>query len=233
MGRILAARRLGAPGSTIMPGVTAWAPGTTIVHQEVWFGRLWAARPLVVVADDPGRLLLWIPEGTVRKVPATPSDRADPPTRAERVAALLERREWVLVDHVWDVSSLWILEPDAWHAIWVSWLPSGEHLGWYVNLQRPFRRTSRGIVATDLLLDVVAEPDLTWRWKDADEVDLLVARGTFDPVFADRIRAEGEAVIARIERRGAPFDEPWPSWRPDPSWTTPELPPGWDIVDGG
>jgi protein associated with RNAse G/E len=39
-------------------------------------------------------------------------------------------------------------------------------LGWYVNLQCPFRRTEVGIEAMDLMLDVVVDPDGTWRWKD-------------------------------------------------------------------
>jgi len=37
-----------------------WNPGDVIVHQEVWGGRVWAPRPLVVVEDTDERLLLWI-----------------------------------------------------------------------------------------------------------------------------------------------------------------------------
>jgi protein associated with RNAse G/E len=112
--------------------------------------------------------------------------------------------------------------------VWVSWLPDGDHYGWYVNLQRPFRRTSIGIEAMDMMLDVVAEPDLSWRWKDDDEFDQIVQRGIFDAATAVLVRNEARRVIEHIEQRAAPFDHDWPSWRPDPSWPQPELSNGWD-----
>lgn len=45
-----------------------------------------AARPLVVVEDHEDRLTLWLPEGTARKVPATPSSPPDPSRRKDRKA---------------------------------------------------------------------------------------------------------------------------------------------------
>lgn len=205
-----------------------WSPGDVVTHQELWRDLVWAARPLTVVEDTADRLLLWLPHGTRRKVPMTPPSRPDPATRKERIVEMLDRRDWVHVEHVWDVSSLWILRPGDWHAVWVSWLPSGEHLGWYVNLQRPFRRTSIGIESMDLMLDVVAEPDLSWRWKDDDELDEILRRRIFDSATGERVRREAREVIDRIEKQQTPFDESWPAWRPDPAWTLPVLPDGWD-----
>lgn len=205
-----------------------WARGDTIVHREFWQGRLWAARPLTVVEDAGDRLLLWIPRGTVRKVPVTPPSRPDPPVRKDRVIENLARCDWTMGDHVWDVSSLWIVRPGDWHAVWVSWVGAGAHLGWYVNLQMPYRRSEIGIDAMDLMLDVVVEPDRTWRWKDDDEFDEIVDRGIFAPTTAARVRGEAEDVIGRIERAEPPFSEPWPSWTPDPSWALPTLPTGRD-----
>jgi hypothetical protein len=141
----------------------------------------------------------------------------------------LARRDWVHVDHEWDMDHLWLLRPGDWHALWVSWV-DGRHIGWYVNLQQPLRRTPLGFEAMDMMLDVVVEPDLTWRWKDEDEFADLVDRGLVDAATGDRVRREGEAVICRVERRTAPFSEPWPWWRPDPAWARPELPAGWDVV---
>jgi protein associated with RNAse G/E len=204
-----------------------WSPGQTIVHQEVWRGRVWAARPLTVVRDDGDRLLLWIPEGTVRKVPVAPPGREAPARWEDQIIESLDRGDWVYGENVWDVSTLWIVHPGDWHAVWVSWL-AGRHYGWYVNLQRPFRRTAIGIEAMDLMLDVVAEPDLTWRWKDEAQFDEIVDRAIFDPDTAARVRQEAAAVIRGIERAEPPFSEPWPAWRPDPSWATPTLVDGWD-----
>ena len=205
-----------------------WSAGDVIVHQEIWGDRVWAARPLVVAEDSAERMLLWLPRGTVRKVPMTPPGRPDPGDRTARIIELLKRCDWVHVDHVWDVSCLWLLRPGDRHAVWVSWLPSGEQLGWYINLQRPFRKTSIGIESMDMMLDVVAEPDRTWSWKDDDEFQQILDRGILDPATGQRVRDEALEVIGRIERNEPPFNQHWPQWRPDPSWSTPELLPGWD-----
>jgi hypothetical protein len=134
----------------------------------------------------------------------------------------------VFRDAEWDVSTLVLLREGDWHAVWVSWLDTGEQWGWYVNLQLPTRRTERGLETMDLMLDVTIDLDRTWRWKDDDELDTFVRRGVFDPALAERVREEGLRVARRAERNEPPFDGPWPDWRPDPSWTLPELPAGWD-----
>lgn len=207
-----------------------WAPGDVIVHHEVWRGRVWAARPLVVVDDAPDRLLLWLPAGTVRQVPVVSPARPAPPTRREQVITNLASGDWVHAEHVWDVSTLWILVPGAWHAVWVSWLLTGQHFGWYVNLQRPYRRTAVGIESMDMMLDIVVDPSGRWRWKDDDEFDEIEVRGIFDSDVVRRVRNEAATAIAQIERRVAPFDETWLDWRPSPSWPRPVLPTQWDCV---
>ena len=204
-----------------------WEPGQTVVHQEVWAGRLWAARPLTVVEDTVERVLLWIPHGTRRKVPVTPPHRVDPVDIHRRTIENLVHEDWELGDHVWDVSSLWVLRPDDWHSTLVSWRPDGTALGWYVNLQRPMRRNRVGFEAMDLMLDVVVEPNLSWRWKDREEFDEIVEREIFDAELGDRVLAEALAVIDDIEHRRQPFDHPWHDWRPDPAWTIPTLPDDW------
>jgi hypothetical protein len=216
-----------------------WRPGDTIVHHEVWRGRVWAARPLTVVEDGDDRLLLWMPHGTVRKVPAPPPGATgrerDPlglPSEASHrgVVQNLERGGWAHTDHVWDVSTLWVLAPGAWQATWVSWLPSGEHLGWYVNFQRPYRRTATGIEAMDLMVDIVVDPDRSWRWKDRAEFEQCAARGLFDAEVVGSVQAEAAAVIAAISAARPPFSSAWPAWVPPEPWPAPALPCGWSDV---
>lgn len=79
----------------------------------------------------------------------------------------------------------------------------------------------------DLMLDIVVEPDLSWRWKDADEFDEILRSGIFDGDLGQRVRTTADRVIELIERRAPPFCEPWPDWRPDPGWR-PALPPDWN-----
>jgi hypothetical protein len=80
----------------------------------------------------------------------------------------------------------------------------------------------------DLALDVIIDADRSWRWKDEDELETFVARGVFEPDLPQRLRAEALGVVSRLERNEPPFSEPWPEWRPDPSWERPVLPSGWD-----
>ena len=202
-----------------------WSPGDVIVLQDVYEGKLWAARPVIVVEDSADLLALWCPKGTVRKVPMTPASIPAGMTRGEWLAPALARRDWPLEDAAWDVSSLMLHREGDWHGVWLSFLESGEHWGWYVNFQEPYRRTERGIQTMDLALDIIAEPDRSsWRWKDEDEFALLIEHGVLSAEVAARVRQEAETVIGRIERDEPPFDSAWPRWKPDPAWELPELP---------
>jgi protein associated with RNAse G/E len=129
---------------------------------------------------------------------------------------------------VWDVDTLVLARAGDWHAVWESRLPDGEHYGWYVNLQQPFRRTDLGLETMDLALDLIVEPDRSWRWKDEDELELFVERGAFAPELPQRLRREALEVVGRAERNEPPFSEPWPEWQPDPAWERPTLPDGWE-----
>jgi hypothetical protein len=203
-------------------------PGEAVVLQEVWRGRVWAARPMRVVRDDGDSVALWFPRGTRWMAPTDDPSRPWQEDRGPRLAECAARCEWRFRELEWDVDTLWLMREGEWHAVWVSWLPGGEHWGWYVNLQKPFRRTRRGFATMDLMLDVIVSPDRTWRWKDEDELAIFVERGAFDAGLAHKARAEGLEVARRAESDEPPFSEPWHDWRPDPSWTTPQLPDGWD-----
>jgi hypothetical protein len=208
---------------------TQWLPGEVIVLRDVFAGRLWAARPVIVVEDGDDLLALWCPKGTVRKVPV-PASMPDGMTRGEWLAQALSRLDWPLEDAPWDVSSLMLHREGDWHAVWLSFLESGEQWGWYVNFQEPYRRTERGIETMDLALDIIAEPDRSsWRWKDEDEFALLIEHDVISSEVAARVRKEAAVVIGRIERDEPPFDSAWPSWKPDPGWPLPELPDGWEL----
>ena len=113
---------------------------------------------------------------------------------------------------------------------WLSWRLDGSHLRWYVNLQEPMCRNPIGFEAMDLMLDVVVEPDLSWRWKDREEFDEIIQRGIFDPELGKQVRATALSAIDDLEQGRAPFCDPWPSWTPDRSWPAPQLPADWNKV---
>jgi Protein of unknown function (DUF402) len=205
-----------------------WRPGELVLLQEVWNDRVWAARPMRVVRDDGDFVALWFPKGTRWKAPTTPPTRPREAARGERLATCAALSDWVFVDAVWDVSTLALMGEGDWHALWASWRDGGQHWGWYVNLQKPYRRTACGFETMDLMLDVIVEVDRSWWWKDEDELETFVALGVFDRSLAESVREEGLRVARRAERNEPPFNEPWPAWRPPPSWSVPELPPDWN-----
>jgi hypothetical protein len=181
-----------------------------------------------VVRDEGDFVALWFPRLTRWKVPTSDPARPWHADRGGHLAECAVSGEWTFRDAEWDVDTLWLMREGDWHAVWVSWLPHGEHWGWYVNLQEPFRRTELGFETMDLVLDLIVERNRTWRWKDEDELRTFVERGALDTETVERVREEGLRVATRAERDEPPFSDPWPDWRPDPAWDTPVLPPGWD-----
>lgn len=183
--------------------------------------------PVRVVTDDPSHVALYVQPGSPRKIHATAEGGPLP-----RSIPFLERERLIggLRDHTWtDRHVLMVQEPDRMSSIWYWWdETTWEFIGAYVNLQLPLRRTRVGFDTADYLLDVVIQPDLTWAWKDEDELADAVAAGIVTPELADALRAEGERTIADLEARRWPFDTDFARWRPDPAWTVPALPAGWD-----
>lgn len=210
---------------------THWSAGTVIVLQEVWQGKLWSARPVRVAEDGPDLMALWCPEGTPVKGPFAPW-RPGRVAGPEFFVSMLTHQDWLFGDFTWRTSNLMLLRTGDWHSVWVSWSSLGEKMGWYVNFQRPFQRIQHGTQTMDLMLDLVVGQDMTWRWKDEDEFETLVSHGLIDGEEAARVRQEAASVIKQIEANKAPFSEPWHDWRPDPSWPLPELPEGWDRLEG-
>lgn len=169
-----------------------WDGGDSVLLREIFRGRLWTARPATVAAVHDDLVAVYLAPGTIFKVPADTS-RDD----------ILERlaRGWELRDHEWTRGrTLHLLRPGVAHAIHLWWLsPDWRFGGWYINLQEPIRPTPLGFDFMDHVLDVVIDPDLSWRWKDEEELEEAVRLGLLTRQAADGIRAEGERVIAQLE----------------------------------
>lgn len=199
-----------------------WSPGEAIALREIWRGKLWTARAATVVEDSPGRTILYVAPGMRWKCPVNPDGSW------QRVPS----EEWVLGDRVWRekhvLSFTW---PGVAHAVLLYWgAEDHRFLGWYVNLQEPLRRAPAGFDYMDHMLDIEVAPDRSWRWKDEDELEQMLRGRLITPAETREIRAEAGRAIERLERREEPFDDRWIGWRPDASWPTPELPPGWDLL---
>ncbi len=191
-----------------------WQPGDRVLIKNVWEGVVRYAEPVTVVEDVEDRLTVFTRSGT--------------PTMWSWI-------DWAKGefdgprDHAWHSTDvLKILEAGKRYAIWLMWEEhGGPFIGWYVNLQAPFVRTPSGVVTWDQSLDIVVDPARNWRWKDEDDFDRIQSLGWVTDAEAAEIRKGGEEAIQRIERRGVPFCDPWPEWKPDPGWPLPSIPADW------
>lgn len=199
-----------------------WTPGDVIVRREVLRGRAWSGLPMYVVADDPDLLALYLPGGSrlgfASGVWPTangrhPWDRG-PDTRWQGHGVLHLHR------------------PDDAYAVWVFWHgPDRRFNCWYLNLQGPYKRTELGIDTLDHELDIVVDPDGTWRFKDADLLELCVHHGRFSRTEVDAIVAEGRRLAHMLDAGHQWWDDEWSLWTPKPEWTVPPtLLDGWEVI---
>jgi protein associated with RNAse G/E len=82
----------------------------------------------------------------------------------------------------------------------------------------------------DLMLDLVVEPDRSWRWKDQHEFEQLERLNLLDSDSIRHVRREAATVVASIEEGRSPFCNPWPQWTPETHWPIPALPSDWQTV---
>jgi predicted RNA-binding protein associated with RNAse of E/G family len=196
-----------------------WRPGDAVALRYITRdGKPGMSWPYRVVADREDLVALYIPRGAVYK-----RWGADPATGQR-----------VLVDGEWRRDVLRLMFPGEHHSVWLFWEHDGDgrraFSSYYVNMEEPFRRTAIGFDTNDHMLDVVVTPDLRWSWKDEDVMADRVRQGVYPAEFADFVRAEGERVIADVERRASPFADGWETWEPDPGWAAPTLPERWDAI---
>ena len=217
-----------------MDSLRRWQPGNQIVQYELWGDGIGTARPVTVVLDHAGQLVLYShPETTIStrvladRHALCVSDRIDVymATLDPSVGVFEERVS--SGDHV-----LTITPPDRWHSVWLFWTREWQLKTWYVNLQSPLRRPGRGVAFHDYALDLVVRPDLSWSWKDVDEFEELISRGFFTTDQVTAIRAEADRMIETIESVGPPFRDGWEVWRPDARWPKPVLPDDWSGMSG-
>jgi hypothetical protein len=177
------------------------------------------AIPMRVIADAPGRTVLYQAPDTPFRGGRTPAGRKIRDFSAK----------WVSMDLVWAGGSLIrLIEPDTWQCVDVEFDAAGAFSGWYVNFQEPVRRTTLGFDTVDLVLDLVVAADGTWSLKDEDDFELAASAGHLPRGSVAQVRAAAERMISVVESGGPPFDEAhWQCWRPPPHWTVPALPATW------
>ncbi|MEU4158641.1 DUF402 domain-containing protein [Actinoplanes sp. NPDC026670] len=208
-------------------------PGNTVWLRHLQRHRFGLVVPFQAVADLGDAVLLWAPAGNAAWHFTLPDGRG----MGEVPLPEWSASDRVPVPHTIDHGVL------SWHPrgrdYSIRWFfrPDGTFFRWYANLEAPpvlWRRDDlTGLDTTDWDLDVVVEPDRSWRWKDEE---LFATRLTMPEAYwaddEDRVRRAGKEVIALAEAGAFPFDGTWCDFRPDPSWPAlpRELPDGWDVM---
>jgi len=202
-----------------------FTPGQPILVREFWQGKIWTARPEIVVQDSVDLIALYIPRGAHWKQARSLDDK--------KVSTLGRKTgEWKLADAVWQGEGrLRLAVPGARYSVLAFWNDNHTALNcWYINLEEPLTRTARGFDYMDQLLDIIVEPDLkNWHWKDDDEFQEAVDLGLISPQEAKMFRVEGKNAIELLQSGKSIFNQ-WGNWYPDPSWPVPVLPDGWDLL---
>lgn len=181
---------------------------------------------MTVVQDEDDLVVVYLRPGTVFKVATGvsggPRDR------------VIVRYDGGHADRVWHAyDALLLHRPGDAHCTWRFQRAADQVLTmWYVNLEDPWTRTSRGFDSRDHALDVIVRPDRSsWSFKDEDEIEWSLANGLVTANELAEYRAEGERAAERIMRGDPPFDRDWTVWRPDDAWPVPLLPSDWAVLD--
>ena len=141
--------------------------------------------------------------------------------------------DWNLREFPWETNRfLFLIWPKKFYSIYLIWNHECDDLVChYVNFQIPCQRSRVGFDTYDLELDIVINPDLTWRWKDVEDYQDGISTGCIRPDWVNGIEQARDEVFTLLEKRAYPFDGSWLDWKPSTSHSPGRLPPGWDVVD--
>jgi hypothetical protein len=206
-----------------------WNPGQSIALRGIVNERVWSALSVIVVQDLPGETVLLLtpdaqcayPEGYFCWKYGDYSEG----TRWQEARS----RAWTLREFAWQTKRFLIfLEPQKYYAIFAIWHHETDQFsGYYVNFQLPYRRSHCGFDTLDLDLDMVIDPQLTWRWKDEEAYHEGIREGGIQETWVKGIEDSQPEILARIRNRSYPLDGSWLRWRPVPAWNPPRLPDRW------
>jgi hypothetical protein len=187
-------------------------------------GRIEICWPCRVVEDRDDLVALFIAAGSPYK--AGPKKTAAQKRRQSRTFLPPD-------EYVWRNDTLRLMLPGRSHSVSISWaVQNGTRalLKYFVNMEEPFRRTAVGFDTQDHTLDIEVAPDLTWRWRDEQELANHVAEGFYTAELAAAARAEGELAMEAIRQREHACSRGWPEWAPPPEWGAPPFVAGWDTT---
>jgi hypothetical protein len=169
--------------------------GAVVTVREVLHGRVWLEFPETVVADD-GEVLATL----------------------QRDGSRMTFHEHPWGPHPWGQLDAWrgptvlkLRRAGDWYSVW-KFFEGEDFRFWYVNFEQPVLRTDDGVDVNDLQLDLVIDPDGSWRWKDVEHLGPALASGRIDLTELRGVLDAAPGVVDLLERD----DRWWSTWD---AWT--------------
>jgi hypothetical protein len=176
--------------------------------------------PMTVVRDDEEGLVAWLAAGT----PVLRVARADGRGKRDDKSTLFTAEPVQAVGEWTGYDVLRVAPAGRRWSVWALFTAHTSNFeGWYVNFEDLHVRSARDLFTRDRVLDLEVGPDGSVARKDEDELMLAVEQGRFDPATAAEIEADATEVEAIVRAWGQPFCDGWERFRPDPTWSTPDL----------
>jgi protein associated with RNAse G/E len=205
-----------------------WKPGDIIIWRGIYRNQVWHAQPNIVVQDTAKETVLTLLPGTECMMPAGYSDGKQNSKRRWN----FKEKQWEFEKFYWHTNRLLVLlEPQHYYSTILFWHHERhKFLCYYINFQLPYWRSHCGIDTLDLDLDLIINPDYTYEWKDEDDYQMGIETEVILPQWIHDIEAAKQEIFDTLEKRKYPYDGSWLEWKPEPAWSPPQLPEGWDKV---
>jgi hypothetical protein len=217
--------------STDRAKASGFIEGSTVVRRDVLDGKVWSAAPFRVITDSGGTLVMacWPGAENLASSTFTRWVRTGEDSIRKQATPSLAARRWELERFTWRDTTLSIRSTEGdYFSVCRFARPDGTslgHDGWYVNFELPRQQTTIGYDTFDLLLDLIAEPDLSsYTWKDQDEYTHGRRLGLITDTLHSRVDQAREQVIALIKARQGPFTGDWAIQQRAPGWPALALP---------
>lgn len=192
-----------------------WQAGDILLWRGIFRNQIWQAQTVILVKDTPEEIAVVLLPGTECMIEENYANG----NGAGKRRWDFKEKPWTLTRRPWRTNRLlFLLEPGKYYSTVLFWNhASDQFLCYYVNFQLPFRKMNRGIDTLDLELDLIVDPDLSYRWKDEEDYRNAIKNEVILPYWIQGIEAGKSEILARVKTREYPFDGSWLDWMPDRS----------------
>ena len=211
-----------------MSSTKTWKPGDIVVVRGIFNGHICHAQSVIVVKDTPEEIALTLlPSSECVDLEGYLKGKQNSKRRWD-----FKDKPFILEKYLWNTNRLLLLiEPENYYSTIYFWQnDTNEFLCYYINFQTPFQRSHIGFDTLDLELDMIINPDNSWKIKDIDDYQKGVENGTILYEWTQEIETAKNKVLGKLADKQYPLDGFWLNWQPDNNWSAPKLPENWDKI---